>query len=139
MRVAGSQTVVRPEFRELTGTAFYDFEVGATIIGNPNLVRTKVTNADIRYEIYPRPGELFTIGVFYKYFDNPIELAFNQSGAGSSSTFNYLDNDKTRPKAYGAEIEFRKKLDFLPAFKRFTVSGNFSYIYNRVKFNEQSS
>jgi hypothetical protein len=48
LRVAASQTIVRPEFRELTGTAFYDFEVGATIIGNPNLVRTKITNADIR-------------------------------------------------------------------------------------------
>jgi outer membrane receptor for ferrienterochelin and colicin len=138
LRIAGSQTVIRPEFRELTGTAFYDFEVGATIIGNPNLIRTKVTNADIRYEIYPRPGELFTIGAFYKYFNNPIEVAFNQSGAGSSNTFNYLNNDKTSAQTYGAEIELRKKLDFLPAFKRFTVSGNFSYIYNRVKFDEQS-
>ena len=138
LRVAGSQTVIRPEFRELTGTAFYDFEVGATIIGNPNLQRTKVTNADIRYEIYPRAGELFTIGAFYKFFNNPIELAFNQTGAGSSNTFNYLDNDKTTAQTFGAELEFRKKLDFVPAFERFTVQGNFSYIHNRVKFNEQT-
>jgi len=138
LRIAGSQTVIRPEFRELTGTAFYDFEVGATIIGNPNLQRTKVTNADIRYEIYPRPGELFTIGAFYKFFNNPIELAFNQTGAGSSNTFNYLDNDKTTAQTYGAEVEVRKKLDFSPALKRFTVSGNVSYIYNRVKFDQQA-
>lgn len=137
LRFAVSQTVVRPEFRELTGTAFYDFEVGATIIGNPNLQRTKVSNVDLRYEIYQRPGELVTMGVFYKYFDNPIELAFNQTGAGSSSTFNYLDNNKTSAQTYGAEIEFRKKLDFMQAFKRFTVGGNFSYIYNRVKFDQQ--
>ncbi|QEC68070.1 outer membrane beta-barrel protein [Panacibacter ginsenosidivorans] len=138
LRFAVSQTVVRPEFRELTGTAFYDFEVGATIIGNPNLERTKVSNIDLRYEIYQRPGELFTLGAFYKYFNNPIELAFNQTGAGSSSTFNYLDNDKTSAQTYGAEIEFRKKLDFMQAFKRFTLAGNFSYIYNRVKFDQQS-
>lgn len=138
LRVAGSQTIVRPEFRELTGTAFYDFEVGATIIGNPNLARTKITNADIRYEIYNRPGELFTVGAFYKYFQSPIELAFNQTGAGGSSTFNYLDNNQTKAQTFGAEIEFRKKLDFSPAFERFTVQGNFSYIYNRVKFQEQS-
>ena len=137
LRFAVSQTVVRPEFRELTGTAFYDFEVGATIIGNPNLQRTKVSNIDLRYEIYQRPGELITMGVFYKYFDKPIELAFNQTGAGSSSTFNYLDNGKTSAQTYGAEIEFRKKLDFMQAFKRFTVGGNFSYIYNRVKFDQQ--
>jgi outer membrane receptor protein involved in Fe transport len=138
LRFAVSQTVVRPEFRELTGTAFYDFEVGATIIGNPNLKRTKISNVDLRYEIYQRPGELFTIGAFYKYFKNPIELAFNQTGAGSSSTFNYLDNDKTIAQAYGAEVEFRKKLDFMQAFKRFTLAGNVSYIYNRVKFDQQS-
>jgi TonB-dependent receptor len=136
LRVAGSQTIVRPEFRELTGTAFYDFEIGATIIGNPNLIRTKITNIDIRYELYERQGELFTAGIFYKYFNNPIELAFNQSGAGSSSTFNYLDNDKTTAKTYGAEIEFRKKLDFIPSLKRFTLQGNASYIYNRVKFDQ---
>ncbi|HRI20021.1 MAG TPA: TonB-dependent receptor, partial [Panacibacter sp.] len=136
LRVAGSQTVIRPEFRELTGTAFYDFEIGATIIGNPNLERTKVTNFDIRYEVYPRPGELITLGVFYKFFNNPIELAFNQSGAGSSGIFNYVDNDKTSASSYGVEFEFRKKLDFIPGLKRFTAQGNFSYIYNRVKFDQ---
>ncbi|MEP6845998.1 MAG: TonB-dependent receptor, partial [Panacibacter sp.] len=138
LRFAVSQTVIRPEFRELTGTAFYDFEIGATIIGNPNLQRTKVSNIDLRYEVYQRPGELFTVGAFYKYFKNPIELAFNQTGAGSSSTFNYLDNDKTSAQTYGAEVEFRKKLDFMQAFKRFTLSGNVSYIYNRVKFDQRT-
>ncbi len=138
LRVAGSQTVIRPEFRELTGTAFFDFEVGATIIGNPNLKRTKVTNIDVRYEVYPGAGELFTIGAFYKFFKNPIELAFNQSGAGSSNTFNYLDNDKTTAGTFGAELEFRKKLDFIHALQHFTVQGNFSYIYNRVKFDQQT-
>jgi len=138
LRVAGSQTVIRPEFRELTGTAYYDFEVGATIIGNPSLLRTKVTNADVRYEIYPRAGELFTIGGFYKHFKNPIELAFNQSGAGSSSTFNYIDNSQSTANTVGAEVEVRKRLDFAPQFKRFTVAANVSYIYNRVKFAQQS-
>jgi TonB-dependent receptor len=135
-RAAISQTIVRPEFRELTGTAFYDFEIGATIIGNPNLVRTKITNLDLRYEIYQQPGELFTVGVFYKHFQSPIELAFNQSGAGSSNTFNYLNNKNTTAKTFGAELEFRKKLDFIPSLKQFTAQGNFSYIYNRIKFDQ---
>lgn len=138
LRVAASQTIIRPEFRELMPTAYYDFEINATVIGNPNLKRTKVSNLDLRYEVYPRAGELFTAGVFYKYFDNPIELAFNQTGAGGSSTFNYLDNEGISAQSYGAELEFRKKLDFIPKLKRFTVSGNASYIYNRVKFREKS-
>ena len=133
LRVSASQTVVRPEFRELTGMAFYDFEIGATIIGNPNLIRTKITNFDIRYELYPNAGELLTVGTFYKNFKNPIELAFNQTGVGSS-TFNYIDNGGNSAKTFGVELEFRKKLDFTSILRRVTAFGNYSYIYNRVKF-----
>lgn len=131
LRLSGSQTVIRPEFRELSPFAFFDFDLGATTTGNKTLERTKVTNADLRYEVYPRAGELFTLGVFYKYFNKPIELFFNQTGAGSSSTFNYINADKAY--GYGVEMDFRKKLDVLAdGLRNFTVQGNFSYIYNRV-------
>jgi hypothetical protein len=136
LRLSGSQTVIRPEFRELSDFAFYDFELGATVTGNRTLERTKVSNADIRYEIYPRAGELFTVGVFYKYFKFPIELFFNQTGAGSSSTFNYINADNAY--SFGAEMEFRKKLDFAEALKNFTLQANISYIYNRVKSETES-
>ncbi|RZJ99302.1 MAG: TonB-dependent receptor, partial [Flavobacterium sp.] len=131
LRLSGSQTVIRPEFRELSDFAFFDFDLGATVTGNKTLQRTKVSNADLRYEYYPRAGELITAGVFYKYFKNPIELYFNQSGAGSSSTFNYINADKA--EGFGAEFEFRKKLDFTDALRNFTFQTNLSYIYNRVE------
>lgn len=137
IRLSGSQTLVRPEFRELSNTAFYDFEVGATFTGSKLLKRTKISNFDLRFENYPRAGEVFTVGVFYKHFENPIELKFNQSGAGSSNTFNYVNAESAR--SFGAELEFRKKLDFSNLLKNFTVQGNFSYIYNRVKFNNEKT
>ncbi len=130
IRLSGSQTVIRPEFRELSSFSFYDFDLGATITGNPSLQRTKVTNADLRYEIYPRAGELFTFGVFYKYFKSPTELFFENTGAGSSATFRYVSPDHAN--SYGAEFEFRKKLDFNTALRNFTFQGNVAYIYNRV-------
>ena len=131
LRLAGSQTVVRPEFRELSPTAYYDFDLGATVIGNKELKRTKVSSGDIRWEYYPRIGEIFSLAGFYKNFKNPIELYFNQSGAGTSNTFNYLNADKA--DAYGVELEFRKKLDFTNALKNFTFGGNLAYIDNIVK------
>lgn len=135
-RVAGSQTLVRPEFRELTNLAFYDFELGAIITGSKTLQRTKITNFDLRYEIYPRSGEVLTFGAFFKDFQRPIELQFNQSGVGSSS-FNYVN--ATSARSYGAEVEFRKKLDFIsPKLHNLTLQGNFSYIYNRVKFENKT-
>ena len=130
VRVSGSQTVIRPEFRELSTFQFYDFDLGATVAGNTGLERTKVSNFDLRYELYPRAGELFTIGVFYKYFKSPIEVYFNASSGASSSTYNFINAKEAN--SFGAELEFRKKLDFSEAFKNFTVQGNFSYIYNRV-------
>lgn len=130
IRLSGSQTIIRPEFRELAPFAFYDFELGATVLGNPDLVRTKVTNADLRYEFYPKAGEIFAIGAFYKYFDNPIELYFNQSGV-ATNTFNFLNANHA--KGYGIELEFRKKLDVITALRNFTVHGNLSYIKNNVK------
>ena len=131
IRFSASQTVIRPEFRELSDFAFFDFDLGATVTGNKTLLRTKITNFDLRYELYPRAGEIFTVGVFYKYFKNPIELYFNQSGAGSSSTFNYINADKA--KGYGVELEYRKKLDFSDALRNFTFQSNLSYIFNRVE------
>ncbi len=133
LRISGSQTVIRPEFRELSDFAFYDFDLGATVTGNRVLERTKVTNADVRYEVYPRAGELFTVGVFYKYFKNPIELFYNPS-SGGASTFNYINADKAY--SFGAELEFRKKLDFSEALKNFVFQTNISYVYNRVTKND---
>ena len=130
LRLSGSQTLIRPEFRELSSFAFFDFDMFASITGDKTLERTKVTNADIRYEVYPRPGELFTVGVFYKYFEKPIELFFNQTGAGGSSTFNYINADNAT--GYGVEFEMRKRLDFIEGMKNFIFQTNLSYIYNRV-------
>lgn len=135
-RVSGSQTVIRPEFRELSTFQFYDFDLGATVAGYTKLVRTKISNLDVRYEYYPRGGELFTAGIFYKYFRNPIESIFNPGSGGASNTYNFINADKAN--SFGAEVEFRKKLDFNPTLKNFTVQGNFSYIYNRV-VDENSS
>ena len=130
IRFAASQTVVRPEFRELSPFAFYDFELGAQVVGNKSAQRTKVSNIDLRYELYPRAGELITIGAFFKHFDKPIEYYFNRTGPGTN-TFNILNTDVAT--AFGGEVEFRKKLDFSRVLKNFTLSGNISYIYSKVK------
>jgi TonB-dependent receptor len=130
LRLSGSQTVIRPELRELAYLNLYDFELNASVQGSPTLKRTKVTNADFRYELYPRAGEVFTAGIFYKDFDNAIEQLFGQAGGGAS-TFTFVNAKKAT--SYGAEVEFRKKLDFSNSLKNFTFQANVSYIHSRVK------
>ena len=124
LRATVSQTVIRPELRELSALNIYDFELNASVSGNPSLKRTKITNTDLRYELYPSSGEMFTVGVFYKNFENPIESIF-QEGAGGSSLFSFQNVAKAT--AFGFEIEGRKKLS-----KRFTLQANGSYINSKI-------
>lgn len=130
IRLSASQTVIRPELRELSALNLYDFELNASVQGYPSLLRTKISNFDLRYEFYPKAGEVFTAGVFYKDFTNPIEQIFSE-GAGGASTFTYRNAAKA--KSYGAEVEVRKKLDFSRSLKNFTIQANASYIYSRIK------
>lgn len=130
LRISGSQTVIRPELRELSFLNLYDFELNASVQGNPSLERTKITNLDLRYELYPKAGEVITAGVFYKYFKNPIEQLFNE-GIGGASTFSFQNAEKAT--AYGVELEIRKKLDFTNGLKNFTFQANASYIKSEVK------
>lgn len=130
VRFSASQTVVRPEFRELAPFEFYDFELNAAVVGNPALKRTKITNADLRYELYPRAGETFNVGVFYKYFQTPIEQLFFQGGGGASF-FPFANPESAQ--TVGAELEFRKRLDFVPALQNFTFQTNLAYINSRIK------
>ncbi|MBI5370619.1 MAG: TonB-dependent receptor [Sphingobacteriales bacterium] len=130
LRFSGSQTVIRPELRELSYLNIYDFELNASIQGNTALKRTKVSNLDLRYEWYPKAGEMLTAGAFYKKFNNPIEQIFT-AGSGGASTFNFQNVEEAT--AYGLELELRKKLDFSNSFRNFTFQANASYIRSRVK------
>ncbi|MEJ7626579.1 MAG: TonB-dependent receptor [Ferruginibacter sp.] len=129
VRLSGSQTVIRPELRELTSLNLYDFELNASVQGKPTLKRTKVSNLDLRYELYPRSGEVFTAGIFYKYFKDPIEQIFDEGGGGAS-TFSYQNPEKAT--SYGIEVELRKKLIFSEGLKNFTFQANAAYIKSKV-------
>jgi hypothetical protein len=128
IRVSGSQTVIRPELRELASLSLYDFELNASVNGDPKLKRTKIINTDVRYELYPRAGEVFSVGFFYKNFRDPIEQFYNEDGGGSFSFVN-----PSQAYSYGVEIEFRKKLDIIHSLKNFTFQSNLSLIKSNVK------
>ena len=125
LRITASQTVIRPELRELSFLNIFDFELNASVQGNPNLKRTKITNTDIRYELYPGSGEVLTAGVFYKNFENAIEQIFSE-GSGGASTFSY--QNAKNAITYGVELEARKKLN-----KFFTFQANASLINSKIK------
>ena len=109
LRLSGSKTLARPEFREISIFSFYDFERNALIFGNENLKRTKIYNLDAKYEFYPSNGEVITVGAFYKYFKSPIEA--NTDFNAGSPVYSFLNADFANN--FGVEIDARKKLTFL--------------------------
>jgi hypothetical protein len=138
VRFAYAMTVNRPEFRELAPFAFYDYKYDANRIGEPGLVSANIHNFDLRFETYPRIGETFSIGAFYKYFINPIE---NRTIITSElPTFSFINADWARN--YGIEIEFRKSLRGLTGnqfLDGFSFNTNASLIFSNVDLGESVS
>lgn len=133
LKLALSQTVSRPEFRELANFSYYDFVTNSSIIGNPDLQRSLNTNADIRYEIFPKAGEIISVSGFYKSFKNPIEQAILSGSVPSNRIRTFINSDKA--DTYGAELEIRKQLGFLGEkswFENTIVYANLAIIKSAV-------
>lgn len=131
IRLSGSRTVARPEFREIAPFSFFDYELNYAINGNPELKRTSILNGDFRYEFYPKGGEAITVGAFYKTFDDPIELRLNPSSVLDRRNYEYANADKAY--TIGAEFEVRKNLDFINKnLDALSIFANLTYIYSEV-------
>jgi outer membrane receptor protein involved in Fe transport len=110
IRFSGSRTLARPEYRELAPITSRDVVNGENTQGNENLSRTNVTNADVRWEMYPTDGELVSVALFAKRFDLPIERVAGSGSGGTSYVF--YENARSADN-YGVELELRKGLGAL--------------------------
>lgn len=131
VRLAYSQTVNRPELRELAPFSYFDFATQTSQTGNPGLQRALIRNYDFRYEIYPSVGELLSISTFYKNFSNAIEKVV-VAGVALGSERTFLNSDKAT--IYGFELEGRLSLRHIgSSLENFSVNGNYSWIKSNVE------
>lgn len=130
LRLAYSQTVNRPELRELAPFTYFDFSTQTSIRGNDKLNRALIKNYDVRYEIYPGIGELISASFFYKNITDAIEqVVLSGSSLGAERTF--ANSDKAIN--YGFELEGRVSLKhFGGYFSNFSINGNYSWINSSV-------
>ncbi len=141
LRVGYAGTVNRPEFRELAPFAFYDFSFNNVLRGNDSLKVATVQNVDARYEFYPSPSEIISVGAFYKRFTDPIEMFF-LPGAGSGGTRNFTFGNATSATSVGLELEARRSLNQLFAegfLSRVGVMLNAAYIITEVDLGDGSA
>jgi outer membrane receptor protein involved in Fe transport len=120
LRAAATRTLARPTFREIAPFESFDFLLGNFIIGNPVLERSLIWNADLRWEWFARPGEIFATSLFYKDLENPIERAI---AGGTNGQIIY----QNVPEAivYGIELEARSSLDRIAStLRHFSIGAN---------------
>ncbi len=131
LRASYGRTVNRPEFRELSPSVYYDFDLFAEIQGNPELESATIDNLDLRWELYPASGETVSVGLFYKHFENPIEWNFIDMGG----TYRYSYENAKSAYTAGVEVDLRKSLDFIGA-KGLSLVFNGSYVISEVDFKQ---
>lgn len=133
-RMAYSRTLARPTFRELAPFVSFSFIGDYLLQGNPDLQRTLVDNFDLRWEWFPRSGEIVSVSGFFKSFQNPIERVNNERAPNSELTLRNVDNAWLT----GVEFELRKRFDFLGELgEGFSGAFNFSYIYSQTTIDSQ--
>jgi TonB-dependent receptor len=138
LRLHGSKTIARPQFRELAPQIYQDFESDREFTGNPFLTDSELLNAEARYEYYFRRGQRFSVAGFWKRIDNPIESAGFFAGGGQRRT-----GFANAPRAtlYGAEAEIQTYLPLSGlgegfADKRLLFIGNYTYTQSKVKADD---
>ena len=132
LRMAYNKTLARPSFRELAPFAAFDVAGGFITVGNPGLKRTLVDNVDLRWEVFPTPGEIVSVSAFYKNFTDPIERTFNPEAGNAELTWRNVDH----ASLYGTEVEFRKNLGFIAGVLRpFSLGANFAYIISETQID----
>jgi len=104
LRASASQTIARPQFRELIFQPYTDPENQRQYIGNPALIDSELFNGEVRAEYYFGKGNRVSLAGFYKDIENPIE-PYVSIGADTSFTTRFANAPKAQ--LYGSEVEFQ--------------------------------
>ncbi len=135
LRIGASQTIGRPQFRELAPQSYIDPESDREFTGNPFLVDTELLNIDARYEWFFARQQYLTAGVFFKDIDRPVESIVVLTGDQRQQSF----LNAPRATIFGAELEAKKFFEFpdngssFIANKRWLVQANYTYSNSEVQ------
>ncbi|MCB1179755.1 MAG: TonB-dependent receptor [Leptospiraceae bacterium] len=125
LRFGYSETLTRPDLRELSPFAFSPYYGAEVVQGNSALERTYIHNYDARWEWYLKGADFVGIGIFNKQLSNPIEKIGQPVAGGISPLFTFANANQAYIR--GVELDFRKEL-----WNMFKVETNFFFIKSRV-------
>ena len=106
VRAGYSETLARPELRELSPFSMYNYETSYLEQGNPKLQTARLKNWDLRWELFPGRQELVAVSIFRKDFDQPIEKYVEPDVAN----YRLLPLNGLDGELLGTEVEIRATL-----------------------------
>jgi len=130
LRAAWSQTINRPDLRELSPAGFINPETRERYFGNPDLEVAELTNYDLRLEWYHGIADSLEIAAFYKDIQSPVQeyaLVNGRSRTWRNAKEAYL---------WGIEAAAQQSLAPLGRWADdFTVRANAAYIQSEATEN----
>jgi outer membrane receptor protein involved in Fe transport len=130
IRLAASKTVTRPGFYEKSPASVIPAYGEPKTEGNKNLENGYNYNLDLKYEIFPKTGEVISFGLYGKILQNPIEMISKPTGG----TIMYSFKNTERGYATGTEIEIKKIIR-----EHFFIGTNAAYIYTFIRVPENAN
>ncbi len=110
LRFGWSETVARPDLREISDATYIDPLTEARIRGNPDLDDSNLSNYDLRAEWFFEGGDNLTVSLFYKDIDSPIETV-EAAGTDDNIALTFINAESA--EISGIEFEGLKGLGFL--------------------------
>ncbi len=144
IRFALSKTVSVPEFKEIAPFVYEG--ISYRIGGNQDLLGTRtgvnltdksysdIYNLDLKYEWFISKSEVFSLGVFAKQINDPINLVLAADATGTQRYFRTGE----QAEILGAEIELRKNL-ILNEDEEAILSSGFNFTYMHTEQDLYSS
>lgn len=133
LRLSASQTIARPQFRELVEQTYFDPESNRRFRGNPFLQDSELINAEARLEYYLGGPRKVSLAGFFKSIDKPIEN-FLITAPGIIET-SYANAPKA--ELYGAELDVSYGIDLADwgsffETKQFLILANYTYTQSSI-------
>lgn len=145
LRFSFSRTTARPSFKEASFAEILDPITGRTFIGgffedrdnstgevvwDGKLTTTYINNIDLRWEIFRSKGQTYSLGGFYKSFQDPIEIV--QYAVIQNS---FQPRNVGFGQVLGVEFEFRQNLLYKGPHSLSTV-GNITVTESSIEMSD---
>lgn len=143
LRLSAVKTLARPDYTMVVPKTRVNTKEDLIWRGNPNLKHAEAWGYDATASFFSNSLGLFSIGVFYKQFDNyfaridgydisateAMALGFAEKGYHIEENYQNFDGSEV----YGFEIDLQTNLSFLPApYNGIVVGANLTRLWSKT-------